>query len=364
MTATHASRAVGLFSGGLDSILAIRLVQEQGIQVTGLHCVSPFFGRPDQAPYWRVTYGIDIEVVDISDDFVNMLVRGPEHDFGSVLNPCVDCKILMLKRAGAIMKARGAEFIISGEVLGQRPMSQRRDTLNIIRRDAGVKDMLLRPLSALRLDRTTAELSGIVDRERLMGISGRGRKEQLALARRMAIADIPTPAGGCRLTEKENARSYWPVLAYTPRPSAADFFLANTGRQYWHVQEGGEAFRLIVGRNREDNAKLVERAGDRDLLFTIREFPGPTALGRFFGKPWPAAAVLSAAALTASYSTMAARHAARLRGTIAVGVHRGSLDLPGETMHVIPDRRPDFFWREFSWEQARDALKTMRAAGI
>jgi hypothetical protein len=351
------SRALGLFSGGLDSILAIKLVQEQGIGVTGLHCVSPFFGNSGKVPYWRKLYDLDIEVVDISEEFVSMLLRGPEHGFGSVFNPCVDCKILMLKRAKAIKDACGADFIISGEVLGQRPMSQRRDTLNIIRRDAGVKEALLRPLSARHLDQTEAELSGLVDRERLLDISGRGRNKQMALAERMALPDIPTPSGGCRLTEKENARSYWPVLAYTPSPKAIDFILANTGRQYWHVEAGGFAFRLIMGRNQEDNIKIIQLAGERDFLFKIEEFPGPIALGRFFGTEWPLEAVLSAAAFTASHSAKATRHAGQSLTPIAVRVHSGSLDAFGQTVYVQPNREPGFGWKEFSWDIARDAIK-------
>ena len=358
MNMRRTSRALGLFSGGLDSILAIKLVQEQGIEVTGLHCVSPFFGNPDKVPYWRKRYGLDIEVVDISKEFVGMLMQGPEYGFGSVLNPCVDCKILMLKRAKAIKEACGADFIISGEVLGQRPMSQRRDALNIIRRDAGVKNMLLRPLSAKHLDQTEAELSGFVDRERLLAISGRGRKEQMALAERMALYDIPTPGGGCRLTEKENARSYWPVLAYTPLPTVIDFTLANTGRQYWHVETGRSAFRLIVGRNQEDNIKIMQLADERDLLFKTGDFSGPIALGRFFGTEWPSEAVLSAAAFTASYSAKAVRHVGKSLTAIAVRVHPGSLDAPGQLVHVQPNREPDFVWKEFSWDAVRDAIKT------
>ena len=366
----RASKALGLFSGGLDSILAIKLVQEQGIEVTALHCVSPFFGKPEKVPHWREVYGFDIEIVDVSQYFVDMLVRGPEHGFGSVLNPCVDCKIIMMQRASAIREARGADFIISGEVLGQRPMSQRRDTLNIIRRDAGVRDTLLRPLCARHMDQTEAELSGLVDRERLLGFSGRGRKDQMALAGRMGLSEIPTPGGGCRLAEKENARSYWPVLAYTPSPTVCDFTLANTGRQYWHTPDEaagaaratgkpGGIFRLIMGRNQEDNTNIMQLAGERDLLFKTADFPGPIALGRFFGKEWPSEAVLSAAALCASYSGKGVRHAEQSLAPIAVRVHPGSLDAPVQVVQVRPNREPPGFnWRELSWEAVRSYLRT------
>lgn len=356
-------RALGLFSGGLDSILAIKLVQEQGVKVTALHCVSPFFGYPDKITHWRELYEIDVEPVDISEDFVRMLLRGPEHGFGSVLNPCVDCKILMLKKARELREERGADFIISGEVLGQRPMSQRRDTLNIIRRDAGVKDCLVRPLSALHLDPTDAELTGKLDRERLLGFSGRGRKAQLQLAARFGLTEIPTPAGGCRLTEKENARSYLAVLAHTPLPTVVDFKLANTGRQYWHTEQEAGAFRLIIGRNQEDNTRLLEQAGAHDLLFKTRDFPGPVALGRFFGQAWPGRAVMSAATFAASYSSKAVKHAAAGGEPIAVRVHTGSLDEPGTIVEVRPEREPDFAWWEFTWESARDTLKKVGGFG-
>ncbi len=359
MKATY--RALGLFSGGLDSILAIKLVQEQGVHVTGIHCHSPFFGYPDKLAHWSDLYGVDIMPLDISEDFVRMLAQGPEHGFGSVLNPCVDCKILMLNKARALKEESGANFIISGEVLGQRPMSQRRDTLNIIRREAGVKDCLLRPLSARHLDQTEAERSGMVDRERLLGFSGRGRKDQLALAQRMGLAEIPTPGGGCRLTEKESARNYWPVLAHTPSPVAADFFLANTGRQYWHMEGAEGSFRLIIGRSQEDNTRLLELAGERDLLLKTRDFPGPVALGRFGGREWPAETVRSAAAFVASYAGKAVRHAAQTGEAITMRVHSGSLDAPGTLLSVLAERSPALLWREFSWEEAKEAIKASGA---
>lgn len=349
-------RAVALFSGGLDSILAAKLVQEQGVEVIGLHFVSPFFGKPDQVSRWESLHGLPIRAVDVSESFVHMLAARPEHGFGSVLNPCVDCKILMLRQARSIMEETGAACIISGEVLGQRPMSQRRDALNIIRRDAGVRDFLLRPLSALHLDPINAELNGVIDRSRLLGISGRGRKDQLALAQRFALREIPAPAGGCRLTEKENARSYWPVLVHVPAPSADDFRLANTGRQFWH-DDFSPVLWLIVGRNQSDNDALMALARPDDLLFKSRDFPGPIALGRCLGQPWPAEAVRSAAAFTASYSPKAVRHAADANSPIAVRAHAGSLDAAGDTLSVTPSRLPVPSWREFPWLEAREAIR-------
>ncbi|MDR1243407.1 MAG: tRNA(5-methylaminomethyl-2-thiouridylate) methyltransferase, partial [Deltaproteobacteria bacterium] len=271
--------ALALLSGGLDSILAARLVQEQGVAVRCLHFVSPFFGKPHLVPRWEKLYGLRITTVDIAEEFAKLLADRPSHGFGSALNPCVDCKILMLRHARRILEETGACCVLSGEVLGQRPMSQRRDAMNVVRRDAGLKGKLLRPLCALHMEETEAEAAGLIDRQRLLCFSGRGRKDQLALAERFRLPEIPTPGGGCRLTEKGNARSYWPVLKYAPAPGAADFFLANTGRQFWHATDAPPAYWLLVGRNEKDNARLADLAGPRDLAFTTVDFPGPLALG-------------------------------------------------------------------------------------
>ncbi len=183
--------AIALFSGGLDSILAARLIMDQGLRVKCLHFISPFFGKPSRVRHWQKTYGLDIDIVDVGEQYAALLGAGPAHGFGSVINPCVDCKILMMRSARELLPRYGARFLVSGEVLGQRPMSQRRDTLNIIRRDADAGDILLRPLCALHLSPTEPELSGLVDRERLLGFSGRGRKDQLELAGRFGIREIP-----------------------------------------------------------------------------------------------------------------------------------------------------------------------------
>ena len=230
---TSTPHAFALFSGGLDSILAARLIMEQGLVVRCLHFVTPFFGKPQLIPHWEKVYGLEVEAVDVGEAFVRLLRERPAHGFGKVMNPCVDCKILMMRKARELMKKWGASFLISGEVLGQRPMSQRRDTLNVIRRDAEVKESLLRPLSAQLLDPTAPEISGLVDRNKLLGIFGRGRKSQMALADQMGLKEIPTPAGGCKLAEKENSRRYWPVLTRLKEPTVEDFELSNIGRQYW-----------------------------------------------------------------------------------------------------------------------------------
>ena len=357
--------AVALLSGGLDSILAARLVQDMGLRVLCLHFHTPFFDKARDCDRWKELYGLTVRAVDVGEDFARMLVERPEHGFGKVLNPCVDCKILMLRRAKEIMREVGATFIITGEVLGQRPMSQRRDTLHVIQREAGVKGLLLRPLSALHLESTEAEESGLVDRSRLLAIHGRGRKDQLALAAEMGLAEIPTPAGGCLLAERENARSYWPVLLYGGTMGAAgaeDFHLANTGRQYWN--RTASPLWLCVGRNQADNDALMALARPTDILFKVRDFPGPIALGRPFpGSPWGGDALLSAASFMVSFSPKACRAVKDGLESLYVRVHQGEegLDSPGQLVRCVPERT--LSWREFSWEEAKEGIRAERRAG-
>jgi hypothetical protein len=349
-----AHRAVALLSGGLDSLLSARVIKEQGLEVICLHFISPFFGKPHKLEHWRAVYDLDVRPVDIGEDFVRLLASRPPHGFGSVFNPCVDCKILMLRRAAILMREIGACCVITGEVLGQRPMSQRRDALNIIRREAGLKGLLLRPLSALRLDPTLPENEGVIDRSRLFGFYGRSRKAQMELAARFSITEIPTPAGGCRLTETGNARSYFPIRRHTPHPVAADFHLGNAGRQLWHIPEGGGAsFRLVVGRNEADNQRLAAFAGPRDLFFRSRDFPGPTGLGRFFAEPWPAAAVIAAATVTAAYT----RKAGISGGKPVMLVSEGSPDGPWEELEVDPASASGIRFTEYPWEKARALIR-------
>jgi tRNA-specific 2-thiouridylase len=329
-----------LFSAGLDSLIAAKMLQEQGLKVKCLHFHSPFYGKPWRVPHWREEYGLDIDPVDNSAEFVEMVVNGPDNGFGKHLNPCVDCKILMLRRAKELLPHYGATFISTGEVLGQRPMSQRRDTMNIIRRDAEVKDLLLRPLCAKTLDPTPMEQSGLVDRAALPTITGRGRTRQLELARHFGIKEIPTPGGGCRLAEAESAKRYLLVLEHAPRPGVSDFHLSNVGRQYW-----SGAHWLAIGRNQADNEALEQLTETRDLIFDLQDFPGPSALGRQFeGAPWSAETTRDAASLVASFCPKAVRSG----GEVAVLVREKG---ETKTLHVTPSRNTPLDWREPVWER-------------
>jgi len=346
---------LSLFSAGLDSILAARALTAQGLRVKCLHFVSPFFGNPRRIPHWERVWGLDIAAVDVSEEFVAML-RGPAHGFGKLLNPCMDCKILMLSRARELMPQYGATFLATGEVVGQRPMSQRRDAMNAIARDAGVKGLLLRPLCAQKLDPTPMEESGLVDRERLHNFGGRGRRQQMDLAREFGLDELPTPAGGCLLAEPESARRFWPLLRHVAAPAPAHFRLADEGRQYWAEADGAQ-FWLAIGRNQAGNERLERLAQSGDLLFKTRDFPGPLALARPLAGPWPDAVRADAAAFFASYSPKAVRSG----GPVAVTVT--TVGDATHTVEVTPSRVTPLAWAEPQWDDAAKARNLQKYRG-
>ena len=350
MQQEHADVVV-LFSGGLDSLLTALLLREQGLAVRCLHGISPFFGDAAALAGWQEEYGLPFDALDVGEDMATMLRDWPAHGFGKVMNPCVDCKILLLRRARAYMERVGAQAIATGEVMGQRPMSQRRDTLNVIEREAGVKGLLLRPLSAKLLLPTLAEQNGLVDRDKLLAISGRGRTEQLALAAHFGLRHIPTPGGGCRLAEKENARRYWPVLTRMPQASATDFALANVGRQLWREGADRAWFWLCVGRNQADNAGLAPLWREGDLLLELADAQGPLALARN-GQHWPDAVLREACAVTASYATRAV--AERPGQALAVRLYTPDGREQG-TCSTLPARNAQ--WQTPAWDSVHTAIR-------
>lgn len=294
--------ALGLFSGGLDSILACRTVAAQGIRVQALKFVTPFFGHEllaEPERFRRQTmdkYGIEAELVDLSAGYIELL-RRPAHGFGKNFNPCIDCKILMLRRARELMEERGAAFLFTGEVRGQRPMSQQLETLNRIERKAGCQDILLRPLSAKLLPPTLPERQGLIDRERLHGLAGRGRKGQLALAKELGISDFPAPAGGCVLTDPILAARIERFYAGNSDITIDDIRLLLLGRQF--RLPGG--FWLVLGRNEGENERVAELRGPEDWLLHMPERSGPMGLLRRAGSAGEETAAL-AAGLIVRYS--------------------------------------------------------------
>lgn len=193
------AKALALMSGGLDSILAAKLIAELGIEVTGLCFKSAFFGS-QKAEKMAKQIGIPLIVIDFTEEHLKM-TKKPKHGYGKNMNPCIDCHTMMLNYAGRYMEEHGYDFIITGEVLNQRPMSQNYKSLEIVKEESGYEHKILRPLSALKLPPTEMELSGMVDRSKLLGMSGKSRKAQMEMAEKMGIADYPSPAGGCCLTE-------------------------------------------------------------------------------------------------------------------------------------------------------------------
>lgn len=329
--------ALALLSGGLDSILAMRTVMDQGLSVLGLHFVTPFFGYEAELPKWEKLYGIEAVAVDIGQKYVDMTLN-PSQGYGKWLNPCIDCKITMLSHAVSMLPEYGAKFLISGEVVGQRPMSQREDALNLITKRADVRKVLLRPLCAKKQPITPMEESGLVDREKLHGWYGRGRKEQMAAAKHYGFTVIPTPAGGCCLTEGSGAARFVQLLTYRPTPSPNDFSLARAGRQYW-----AGAHWLTFGRTADDNAQIERCIQPTDYVLKVQDFPGPLAVCRPLEGDWQADAIKDAAALVASYSTKARRNFEETEELIKVRVQRGDA---AELIEVVPSRENALPWVE------------------
>ncbi len=266
------TRALGLFSGGLDSMLAAAVLREQGIVVAGVVFVTPFFGA-ERARESAAHLGMPLIEQDITAAYYPLLID-PPHGFGSRHNPCLDCHILMLREAGALMEAQGLDFLFTGEVLGQRPMSQHRGALNLVARESGYPELTLRPLSAKLLTPTRPELEGWVDREGLLDISGRGRKRQMELASRYGITQYPTPAGGCLLTDPGYATRLKELLAHTDKPSRQDLELLKWGR---HFRLPGGA-KVIVGRTHKENEAISSLLAPGDLVVKVQGYPGPLVL--------------------------------------------------------------------------------------
>jgi tRNA-uridine 2-sulfurtransferase len=274
--------AVILVSGGLDSLLAVRLLVDQGIDVLGLNFVSPFFscsgagGRhlPSKA---LEEMGVKLRVVAMGRDYIDLL-RRPRHGRGREMNPCVDCHIFMLRRAARLADDVGAAFVATGEVLGQRPLSQHKQALELIERQSGLSGRLLRPLSARLLKPTIPEMEGIVDRSRLGDIQGRSRRQQLALAEQMNLATFSPPAGGCLLTDPNVSSRLRDLFAHLPDYDMLDMRLLVLGRHF-RLNAGLKA---IVGRNQQENEKLA-RLADRHEILELRDHPGPLMLVR--GRP-------------------------------------------------------------------------------
>jgi tRNA U34 2-thiouridine synthase MnmA/TrmU len=270
-------KAIGLLSGGLDSTLAVKILVDMGLDVTALNFISPFCacthkGCQHEATRIAKEFGIEIKVLLKGNDYLEV-VRNPKHGYGKNVNPCIDCRIFMLKKTKLYMEEIGASFIFSGEVLGQRPMSQRKSPMLLIEREAGLEGLILRPLSARLLKPTIPELKGWVDREKLLEISGKSRKPQFELADRLGIKDFNCPAGGCRLTDAKFALRLKESFNHG-EDIMRDVRLLKYGR---HFRLPGGA-KVIVGRNEKENAVISSLAEETELMLETMDCGSPVTL--------------------------------------------------------------------------------------
>jgi len=291
-------KAIALLSGGLDSTLAVELILDQGIEVEALNFVTPFCtcnrkGRCEAA-YVAERFDISLEIIPLVEEFFQVVKR-PKYGYGSGMNPCLDCRILMFSRARERMEEVGADFVFTGEVLGERPMSQRRDAMRVIERESRLDGRLLRPLSAKLFPPTILEREGIVDREKLLALQGRSRKGQMALAEERGINDYPCPAGGCRLTDPNFARRMRDLVYSTENFDLNDVNLLKLGR---HFRLSPRA-KAVVGRNEEENRRIQALVKGGDLLLEVKGCASPVTLLR--GDP-SEGEIRLAAAITVRYS--------------------------------------------------------------
>lgn len=277
-------KAVALISGGLDSALAIQLIKSQGIEITALHFLSFFTqGDPtaDDSPVSLIARQLEVPLIfrERGDDFLD-IVRNPRYGHGKNINPCIDCRIYSLIKAKEVMHEIGASFLVTGEVVGQRPMSQRRDTMRLIEKRSGCEGILVRPLSAKILAPTLPEQAGILDREKLLDVAGRGRKVQLGLAAEIGLEGFSPPAGGCLLTEKVYSDRLRDLLDDEQDVARRELSLLATGRHI-RVRPG---LKIVVGRNKDENDR-IQQLSEGGLLFFPSGFPGPVVAVQ--GSPSP-----------------------------------------------------------------------------
>jgi len=273
-------KAVALLSGGLDSTLAIKLMLDQGVEVHALNFLTVFCnctskGCKHQATKVAEEFSVPIKVMNITKEYMEV-VKNPKYPRGRNMNPCIDCRIFTFKKAKEFMKEIGASFIITGEVTGQRPMSQRKQAILTIEKESGLEGLIVRPLSAKFFEPTLPEKSGTIDRDKLLDIDGRRRTRQIALAKDFGINDYPCPAGGCLLTDKCFSERLKDLLKYNAGYDISDLHLLKIGRHFKISDE----LRFLVGRDEQDNAKLVSFSKAGDYIFDILDIPSAVGLAK------------------------------------------------------------------------------------
>jgi len=323
-------KGIVLFSGGLDSRLVIKILKEQKIDLTALYFILPFGTGccADKICVFNFTQveGVPIKFIDCTKGklFKEYLeiVKKPKFGYGSGLNPCLDCRIFMLKKAKAMLKKNsgghfrvprairrglcysGADFIATGEVLGERPMSQNLRALKLIEKETGLENKILRPLSAKLLPETEVEKRGLIDRKKLLAISGRRRLPQMELAKKYGLKNYPSPAGGCLLCDQEFVKRFKAMLNNFGKIDENDAKLLKLGRHFWYNLLG-QFVLIVVGRNHQENLEIKKLAKKGDVLIELKDTPGPTTLIR--GKKISKEAIKKAKKLTKKYAKKAKR---------------------------------------------------------
>jgi len=277
MNTKDSVKAIGLLSGGLDSTLAVKLLIDQGIEVTAFNMITPFCtctrkGCKHEAGKVAKQFGVPVKIITVGEDYIEM-IKHPKHGYGSKMNPCIDCRIFMFKKAKTYMEEIGARFIFTGEVLGQRPMSQHRRAMNLIEKESGLQGLILRPLSAKLLSPTIPEEQKWVDREKLLDIQGRRRLPQIKLAKKIGVKDYPCPGGGCRLTDPQFAKRFKEALGFG-EDSIRDIQLLKYGR---HVRLPSGA-NVIIGRNEEENKVILQFMNPEDIALEVIGTGSPITL--------------------------------------------------------------------------------------
>lgn len=269
-------KAVALFSGGLDSTLAMKLIIDQGVDVIALNINTGFGSTKDRLEHMQnmcAQVGAELKIVDIESEFLQDVLFDPKHGYGKNFNPCIDCHAKMFAVAKRVMEAEGASFLISGEVLGQRPMSQNKDALQTVLNESNCDGLLLRPLSAKALAPTIAEIEGWVDREKLEGITGRSRDRQLELVKEIGLEDFESPGGGCLLTDENFAKKMFDFIKYDLF-EVGDIPVMKFGR-HLRLPDGAK---LVVGRNKDENAHLQNIDNNKYYHIKTIALPGPHSL--------------------------------------------------------------------------------------
>ena len=321
-------KAVALLSGGLDSNLAIRMMLDQGVEVEAVAIKTPFCdfdcgkGCGHRVKEVADELGVKLKTVYFGEEYLKML-KNPKHGYGSGMNPCIDCRGMMYNAAKEHMEKIGADFVVTGEVLFQRPMSQNNRALNIIENEAGLEGKVLRPLSAKHLPPTDAEKEGLINRENMGDIKGRSRKGQLAMAKHFGVHEPPNAAGGCLLTDPAFSKRIEDAMEHaTDIPSINDVELLKVGRHFRLTKDA----KLIVGRNKDENEVIKALAEDGDIVFEAKDYVGPTCILR--GKH-DETAIATAASIVLRYSDAPKDARSALRMT-ANGVEQEIVAAPAD----------------------------------